>query len=224
MMIKSSQTPDRLVIFDLDGVLVDAQGAESQALMRLGLGMGVELTDELADDLFSGKRLSTCIALLEELAGTSAPADAVDIVRSTCEQILRTTLRPIPGVEQVLACLSVHMCVASNSPRGIIHSRLEATGLAEYFGDCIYSAYDIGFWKPDPHLFLWAAETCGYPTDRCVVIEDSTVGVQASLSADIPVLRYSSPAQHAETDEVTSFCDMRHLPALLEAGPSHTLC
>jgi len=64
---------------------------------------------------------------------------------------------------------------------------LKVTNLLPYFEGRIFSAYDVQSWKPEPGLFLHAAETMGVPPDRCVVVEDSLPGVQAGLAAGMQV-------------------------------------
>jgi HAD superfamily hydrolase (TIGR01509 family) len=205
--------PKILVIFDLDGVLVDTQGAETRVLEQLGESVGVRFAEGDAERLFCGKRLGECLDILARLADAPMPPDAVEIVRSGCRDILQSTLRAMPGVVDALEVIDVDKCVASNSPADLIRERLKATGLMDYFGDRIYSAYDIGSWKPDPDLFLWAAASCGRVADQCIVVEDSPVGVQAALAAGMTVLQYG----HARPfrDDVTAFSQMSELPALL---------
>lgn len=87
-------------------------------------------------------------------------------------------------------------CVASSGPRDKIEHSLSITGLLGYFPGRIFSAYDVGSWKPDPGLFLHAAETMGVAPERCAVVEDSVLGVQAGVAAGMTVFGYA-PAGNA---------------------------
>ncbi|MGX1885322.1 HAD-IA family hydrolase [Streptomyces sp. NPDC055287] len=208
------------VIFDLDGVLVDTQDAENGGLAYIGELMGLHLTKERRDELFSGKKMQECIDLMEEISGTAPPADAMALARAKCDELIGSWLEPIEGVayalEQLSSVLGVGMCVASNSPPDIMASRLGKSGILHHFEGRLFSAYDINAWKPDPKLFLWAAAECGADVDDCVVVEDSPVGVDAALGAGMRVLQYTAdPAVGPHRDGALAFPSMRELPRLV---------
>ncbi|MFF2626645.1 HAD family hydrolase [Kitasatospora griseola] len=214
----TSRAP-KLVIFDLDGVLVDTQAAENAGIAYVGELMGLTLDEERQHELFSGKKMQECIDLMADLARTSPPADAVPLARAKCEELIGDRIDPIDGVAQALEALADRgfaMCVASNSPRDIIERRLTKARVLRHFGTRIYSAYEVAAWKPDPALFRWAAAECGVPADDCVVIEDSRVGVDAALGAGMRVLQYTAdPAGTPHRDDVRPFFSMRDLPRLI---------
>lgn len=204
-----------LVIFDLDGVLVDTQYAEDASLLCLAKRMGLALGGQ-AGTLFSGKRLAECINLLERLSGRPAPEDAVEFVRAECERILGPTIEPIEGVQEALQQIPLAKCVASNSPRLLIERRLASCALARHFSDRVFSAYDVHSWKPEPKLFLSAAAACGVAPAQCCVIEDSEVGVRAAVAAGMRVLQFTN---HRSCQPygvgVKTFAHMSQLPRLL---------
>lgn len=72
-----------------------------------------------------------------------------------------------------------------------IRHALAVTGLAAHFGDRLFSSYDVGSWKPEPGLFLHAAERMGFAPERCVVVEDSDVGLQAATAAGMHAVHYA---------------------------------
>ncbi|MFF0223658.1 HAD family hydrolase [Streptomyces sp. NPDC004629] len=215
-----------LVIFDLDGVLVDTQDAENGALAHIGELMGLTLGTQQRDDLFSGKKMQECIDLMEAMTRTAPPPDAMALARAKCEQLIGERMDPIDGVADTLERLSARglgMCVASNSPREIIERRLAKAGVLHHFGDRLFSAYDVSAWKPDPKLFLWAAAECGAAVDDCVVVEDSPVGVDAALGAGMRVLQYAAdPAVGPHRGGAQVFTSMRELPGLLRGRRPHT--
>ncbi|MEU7576192.1 HAD-IA family hydrolase [Streptomyces sp. NPDC041068] len=210
-----------LVIFDLDGVLVDTQHAENGGLAAVGALMGLTLTAERADELFSGKKMQECIDLMAELAGVEPPPDAIPLARAACEELIGDRLDPIDGVRTALAGLAdagIPMCVASNSPRELIAGRLDAAGIRPYFGERLFSAYDVDAWKPDPRLFLRAAESCGTAPEWCVVVEDSVVGVDAALAAEMTVVQYAAdPAQGPHRAGVRVLTRMDAVPEAVRA-------
>ncbi|NEW71104.1 HAD family hydrolase [Streptomyces rhizosphaericus] len=213
----------KLVIFDLDGVLVDTQDAENGALTHLAHMIGLALTEDEAKVLFSGKKIQDCIDVIEEMAHAACPDGAMAIVRRKCEELVGPSLEPIDGVRYALDEIQVTKCVASNSPRDIIEQRLQAAGIAHIFDGKIFSAYEAGAWKPDPTLFQWAADSCGFSKEECVVIEDSSVGVDAALAAGIRVLLYvPDPSKEPLPYAVTPFSSMWKLPAILQHSLTDT--
>jgi HAD superfamily hydrolase (TIGR01509 family) len=106
-------------------------------------------------------------------------------------ELFEIALLPIPGVPQMLELTSQAMCIASSGPRPKISHALNKTGLSHYFKDNIFSAYDIGSWKPEPDLFLHAAKKMGFKRSECIVIEDSSIGVRAAEAAGIDVLHFT---------------------------------
>ncbi len=110
-------------------------------------------------------------------------------------------------------------CVASSGPREKIELSLRVTGLLPHFVGRIFSAYEIGSWKPDPGLFLHAARSMGVEPNVCAIVEDSIPGVQAGLAARMPVFGYALEAESSRLQEAGAhvFNDMRDLPHLLHA-------
>ncbi|WP_051871704.1 HAD family hydrolase [Streptomyces sclerotialus] len=215
-----------LVVFDLDGVLVDTQYAENGGLAYVGELMGLRISADQADALFAGKKMQECIDLMADLASAPPPPDAMTLARARCEELIGDRLDPIDGVADALTSLDAPLCVASNSPRDLIEKRLSGAGVLHHFGDRLFSAYDAGAWKPDPRLFLWAAARCGAGPADCVVIEDSRVGVDAALAAGMRVLQYTAdPSGRPHREGVVTFSEMRALPDLVRAArhtPSRT--
>ncbi|MEU7019343.1 HAD-IA family hydrolase [Streptomyces sp. NPDC046203] len=216
--------PGLLLVFDLDGVLVDTQDAENGGLAHVGELMGLTLGKERRDELFSGKKMQECLDLMAELTGTPPPADAMPIARARCEELIGDRLEPLDGVACALRRLAAlpgvaAMCVASNSPLELIERRLAKAGILHHFGGRLFSAYDVDAWKPDPKLFRWAAERCGAAVRDCLVIEDSPVGVDAGLDAGMRVLQYTAdPGTGAHREGAEVFRSMRDLPGLVASA------
>jgi beta-phosphoglucomutase-like phosphatase (HAD superfamily) len=128
--------------------------------------------------------------------------------------------RPIPGVAEALRQITLPVCVASSSGPESIASKLSLCGLAERFGDRIFSAAQVRHGKPAPDLFLLAAERLDADPARCAVIEDSPVGVQAGRAAGMRTFAYAGGQtvvrDRLQGEATIVFDDMRLLPGLLE--------
>jgi beta-phosphoglucomutase-like phosphatase (HAD superfamily) len=97
---------------------------------------------------------------------------------------------------------------------------LRLTKLSSRFDGRMFSAYEVGSWKPDPGLFLHAAQTLGVHPSRCLVIEDSLSGIHAAKAAGMRVLGFTGGCPESEL-ELRGVCAdlfhrMRDLPALLQ--------
>lgn len=204
--------PSLCIIFDLDGTLVDSEHLCNQAM--LDLLPGVTLTVDEMVLAYRGRKYAEIMRDLEVRFGVTLPADFERVYRSRVAQRFDELLEPTPGAREMLADLPHARCVASSGPRAKIEHALAVTGLAPFFGDRVYSAYEVGSWKPDPGLFLYAAQRMGFTPDRCVVIEDSDVGVQAARNASMRCLRYVPGASDTVDGQ---FARMAQLPALIAA-------
>jgi HAD superfamily hydrolase (TIGR01509 family) len=180
----------KCVIFDCDGVLVDSEGISEQVLSEMSLTVGVNLSDYLADKKYVGKSLAYIFKHIEKEGNVKLPNNFEQQFRVKTFQAFRKNLQPIPGIKDVLNKIHVPFCVASNGPVEKIRLNLEVTGLIDKFEGKIFSAYQLQKWKPDPALFLHAAQQMGFEAKECLVIEDSVVGVEAAQAGGFNVLGY----------------------------------
>lgn len=186
------------VIFDLDGTLVDSEGLCNQAFLDL-----LPDLDDTVDSLtlrYRGLKLDLILADLEARLRYPLPSTFEDRYRARVADLFTEKLKPNPGAEEMLDKLGVPRCVASSAPRRKILHALELTGLARHFGERIYSSYEVGSWKPDPGLFLYAARSMGHAPGRCIVVEDSEVGLRAAAAAGMRSLHYSPASPREDAD------------------------
>lgn len=202
------------LIFDLDGTLIDSETLGNQAFLDL-----LPDLDDTIDGLllrYRGRRMKE---VLDDLATRLGRPLGEDFARRHLDHLAslyESCLAPMPGVLEALAMLSYPKCVASNAPPSKMRQALRITGLEGFFGDNVFSAYDVGRWKPDPGVFLHAAERMGYAPEDCVVLEDSEPGIAAGVAAGMRVVRYA-PEASAERDDrpVATLTHFRELEALL---------
>jgi HAD superfamily hydrolase (TIGR01509 family) len=207
-----------LVIWDCDGVLIDSERlavrTESQILTELGW----PLSEADVIDRFVGRSSVYMQSVVEEQIGRAVDwhGEFERRVRDVCER----ELVPVQGVVQALDEIDLPSCVASSSSHAMLNFKLGLTGLAERFTGRIFSAEDVVHGKPDPAVFLFAANALGVRPDRCAVIEDSVSGVEAGVAAGMTVFAFSGGVTTAEKlrrDGVTVFEAMHLLPTLLRA-------
>ncbi|MEJ2631804.1 MAG: HAD-IA family hydrolase [Acidihalobacter sp.] len=202
-----------LVIFDLDGTLVDSERLGGQALLEL-----LPELDEPLEELvvrYRGRRMHETLSDIERRIERPLGADFEARFRDRMSELFVTDLRPMPGVPQMLDVLALSRCIASNSPPDKIELALKVTELGVHFGPGRFSAYDVGAWKPDPGLFLHAAASMGFVPRQCVVVEDTPVGLAAAEAAGMRALHY---VPGGDADEANGrFSHMNELPSILES-------
>ena len=210
------------VIFDCDGVLVDSEGIAEDLLAEMAAELdGAGSVDRGALRRLRGERFMKGVRWLEETLGRPLPPNFSDDFRIRSRRRFQRELRPIPGVAGVLRELRIPFCVASNGPRDKIELTLGITGLLPWFDGRIFSAYELGVWKPDPRFYVEVARELGLAADRCVVVEDSAPGVRAALGAGMAVFAFAGVDESPPPLPAGAhlFRDMGALPDLLAATP-----
>lgn len=210
-------TKYKCVIFDCDGVLVDSEPLGNQVMVDMANEFGAKIDLDYAYQNFKGNALKVCVNHISELLGTDMPSDFEAEYRRRSFEKFRKEIQPVDGVLDVIKTLRIPFCVASSGPENKIKLNLELTGLLPYFESKIFSCYAIQKWKPDPDIFLWAAETMGFKASECVVIEDSLIGLQAAIKGGFDVFGFSAHDYNNELKEsaTKTFNSMLKLPELL---------
>ena len=185
-----------LVIFDNDGVLVDSEPISNRLLAAYltELGHQTSYEDSLRD--YMGSAMHRIHDLIEERTGQRLPEDFDDVFHARVFAAFERELEPVAGavgVVEKLAADGVPYCVASSWSHERIRVGHRKTGLYRWFDDGrVFSSQDVGRGKPAPDLFLYAAERMGVAPDRCVVVEDSPLGVQAAVAAGMDVYGFTA--------------------------------
>ncbi|MBT3155589.1 HAD family hydrolase [Streptomyces sp. CHD11] len=209
-----------LVIFDNDGVLVDSEPISNRLLadQLTEFGHPTSYEDSIRD--YMGSAMHRVHDLVEERTGQRLPADFDDVFHTRVFAAFERELKPVAGAEDVLERLTadgVRFCVASSGHHERIRVGHRTTGLDRWFDDGrIFSSQDVGRGKPAPDLFLYAAERMGVQPGRCVVVEDSPLGVRAAVAAGMDVYGFTAMTPAGKLGAATRFFDdMRELTALL---------
>ncbi|MFP1760011.1 6-phosphogluconate phosphatase [Lonsdalea quercina] len=205
------------IFFDCDGTLVDTEVLCCQAYVNVFAAYNVSLALEQFIAEFKGVRLHDIILrTCERYHLTQDTAVLEQEYRDEIARLFDAALQPIPGVRKLLETLQVPTAVVSNGPVSKMQRTLGKTALLPFFGDNLYSGYDIQTWKPDPAILYYAADQMKVAIEQCILVEDSEAGVQAGISAGIPVFYYCADALNRPIHHplVTQFDDMRQLPTL----------
>ncbi|WP_246588980.1 HAD family hydrolase [Pelorhabdus rhamnosifermentans] len=186
----------KAVIFDLDGTLIDSESNYLEAERRLFADYGftnynMEIhsqyigfgSKEMMEDMKKKYHIHESIENL--LAGKNR----------YYSEIARKNTVVFPEMQKFLELLHVHdypLALASGSSPAVIDEILEITQLRKYF-QVVLSAEDVKQGKPEPDIFLEAAEQLQKDPEHCLVVEDSHFGVEAAKRASMYCIALPSP-------------------------------
>ena len=189
----------KAVVFDMDGVLVDAREWHYLALNRaLNLfGFSISPEDHLA--VFDGLPTRKKLEMLTNQRGL--PEGLHDFINQlkqkyTIEMIheyCRPTFRHEYALQQ-LRKRNYKLGLASNSILATIDLIMEKTYLKEYL-DAVISAENVRNGKPDPEIYTTIFKTLGVEASEVIVIEDNDNGILAATSSGAHVLKVENPNQ-----------------------------
>ena len=182
----------RAILFDMDGVLVDAcdwhYDALNEALSAHGFSIGRE--EHLAR--FDGLGTNQKLKILSEERGLATALHAT--IRETKQEItmrlIRERARPDPVHVAALTRLRAHgyrLAVCSNAVRASVALMMERTALAPLL-DLMLSSEDVTRAKPDAEIYLTAAARFGLAAAECLAVEDNQNGIAAARAAGVHVL------------------------------------
>jgi HAD superfamily hydrolase (TIGR01509 family) len=203
------------IIFDLDGTLVDSEVLCQQALLDLLPELDCPVHTLL--DRYRGVHLDLILADLSNWARVRVPDDFELRYRARVATLFAKELQPMPGALAMLHAIEYPSCVASGGPIAKIRQSLSITGMDSHFRDRVFSSYEVGSWKPDPGLFLHAAEQMGFRPQDCLVVEDSAPGIEAAKRAGMRALHYVQADAGCCTATSDRLENLTDLPALLDA-------
>jgi HAD superfamily hydrolase (TIGR01509 family) len=176
------------VVFDLDGLLVDSEGAWGEAEERVVASYG-KPWDPALRTLLLGRGPDDAARLVAEFVGADDPRE---VSRRLLQEAVRAFTRgiaPRPGAEALVGGLAdrVPVAVATNSRRVLAELSLDSAGLTA-FVDAVVCAEDVAAPKPAPDPYLTACRLIGADPARSVCLEDSPVGAASAHAAGLWVI------------------------------------
>ncbi len=182
-----------LIIFDCDGVLVDSERIANEVFAKIlneECGFSLSLDDMF--EQFVGRSSLQCMELIERLMGKKPPVDLEQRYKSEIDLALKSSVISVKGIEKALAEITIPYCVASSGSHEKMQTTLGKTNLLPLFEDKLHSTSDVSRGKPFPDIYHYAAEQMGVSDPRkCLVIEDSPLGVKGGVAAGMTVFGYS---------------------------------
>ena len=186
---------DRAVIFDMDGVLVDSYQSHFQSWVLLAQDHGVEMTEQQFADTF-GRTTREIIRLLwPQVAEQDIPA--MDARKEAFyREVLVADFPEMDGAGDLLAGLAREgfaLGIGSSGPSENVEAVLACLTSASLITATVNAA-EVHRGKPDPQVFLLAAEKLGVSPAGCAVIEDAPAGIEAARRAGMAAVAITGTA------------------------------
>jgi HAD superfamily hydrolase (TIGR01509 family) len=190
------------VLFDCDGVLVDSEAITCGVLRDMLEEQGWRMTLTECMQRFIGHTVKSQREVIEARTGqplTDAWLQEFFVRRN---ERLERQITAIDGIHEAVAHLHAQcegrIAVASGADRFKVEMMLHKVGLHGFFAGRIFSGHEMPRSKPHPDVYLAAAAHLQVPPARCLVVEDTTVGIAAGVAAGATVWAYSPEASQAD--------------------------
>ncbi len=180
-------TKIKAVLFDMDGVLIDAKEWHFEALNRALALYGYEIP--LSEHLLYYDGLPTKVKLQKLSAENGLPIELHDEVNKKKQEftmkLVKERCHPNPIHERCLSELKTrgyHIACCSNSIRNTIETMMRCAHLDKYL-EFIVSNQDVKKPKPDPEIYITAMKKLNLQPTECLIIEDNENGIRAALAS-----------------------------------------
>ncbi len=189
------------VIFDLDGTVIDNEDEYGEAFRKVLKSLGKKVDKKFPHTSGIGVKENWLLLLSKYRIETKKTTE--ELARQTQDNYLALLdqVNFIKGFEEFIKELkdsNIKTALATSNAWWIVDEVSDQFNIENYF-DSITTGEEVEFKKPDPELFLMAAQKLGLDPESCLVIEDSPAGVDAAHSAGMKVIGIARDSKHAKT-------------------------
>lgn len=180
------------VLFDMDGIVLDSEKLYTRFWVEAAQSLGYPMTHEMALGMRSLSRQAG-ERQLKAYLGENVDYHKVreTRIKMMTDFIEENGVEIKPGIHELLAFLKEHhikTSIATSSPLDRTKKYLSQVGLVEDFDELV-SGHMVEHGKPEPDIYLYAAEKLGLKPEECLVLEDSPTGILAAFRAGcVPVM------------------------------------
>lgn len=194
-------------IFDLDGVIVFTDKFHYQAWKKMADNMGIYFDETINNRLRGVSRMESLNIILEKYDGTLSQEEKEALAEeknATYRELLKT-MTPADVSDEVRQTLNelkargYKLAIGSSSKNA--RFILEKVGLLDFF-DAISDGNNIKNSKPDPEVFVKAAEYLGEKPEHCIVVEDAYAGVDAAKAGGMKAAAIGDASSYEKADYV----------------------
>ena len=192
-------------IFDMDGTLLDTEKFYTRGWIEVADKFNLERKPEIANAM-RGTGLKFMPDILKKFYPNVDPQKYVSLVLEFCKEETEKNLQLMDGVKEILEFMksqNILMAVASSSIKKSVEENLRRTDIKKYF-NAIIGGDEVAKGKPEPDIFLKAAEELKISPNDCYVFEDSFNGIIAGHSAG--ALTIMIPDQVQPNEEIKKIC------------------
>lgn len=188
--------PLKAVLFDMDGVIVDTEPLHRKAYFKTFRDLNISVSEEFYTSLTGTSTKKATNMIKEEFNLEVSPEEIATSKRKYFKHYFDTDpdFDLLPGVRELIINYyenGIKLVLASSASMNTINWVFEKFDIGKYFMGKISGA-DLEESKPNPEIFIKAAEIAGEPKENCLVIEDSTNGIIAAHRAEIFCVAYKS--------------------------------
>ena len=209
-------------LFDMDGVLFDTERVHGEIQKIVSLEMDAPFPDEMISQVY-GSNHESYVKLVRKYIGEAFDLDYFlkECRKRIYEKMDREGIPVKPGVQTLLEYLKENkyrVAVASSSHISVIQHYLSLSGLEHYF-DSLIGGNMVSVSKPNPEIFIAAADTLGFETAQCIAIEDSFNGIKSAHAAGC--ITFMVPDIMQPTEDIKLLChyifnSLEEIPAYLK--------
>lgn len=202
----------KAILFDMDGVLIDAREWHFEAMNEALAVFGFDITRQEHESYYNGLPTKHKLRRLSEEKGFPESLHALiyDVKQMQTQRRIHSLTRPSFDKQLMLKQLKnagLKLAVCSNSIRETVEVMLKNAMISEYF-DLLLSNQDVTKNKPDPEIYLIAMERLNVRPEETIIIEDAPHGVQAARAAGAHVIVVDN------ANDVNLYLFRKHLPHL----------
>jgi HAD superfamily hydrolase (TIGR01509 family) len=174
------------LIFDCDGTLADTMPVHYRAWVKVLAGVGIPF-GEVRFYQLGGIPTAKIIRILSDETGVPVTDRQIERMTVAKEELFLEMLDAVTPIEPVREIAgryrgSLPLAVASGGYRAVVERTVQFVGMGDWFG-AVVCAEDVTRHKPEPDVFLEAARRLGVDFARCVVFEDTDIGLEAARRA-----------------------------------------
>ena len=202
-----------LIVFDVDGLMIDTESVWKNAFDKAEDKYGIP---NLGDTLFPsliGKRLEDEQELLDRLLPSDIQNQLINEWRQIGLGSLEREVPVKPGLYEMLDYLEQHhikKAVATTTRRELTEERLKRVGVYDRF-DYVLCGDEVTKRKPDPEIYLSVLHKMNTKAENVIVLEDSSVGVEAAYRAGIDCIQVPDLIAPTEVQEKQTICIVKDL-------------
>ena len=181
------------IIFDFDGVLVDSEILAGRAFVKYLKSHNMLFSEQEFATHYAGNKTIDIVSKLSLKYNINNKKFFFESVMDIANNMFHNELTTTPGIINFLKDIKQNKFIGSNSPKQRIVEGLKQTKLNKYFDiQKIFSFDEVEKPKPAPDVYLKALKVCNIKSNNTVVIEDSVVGTQAGVAANLKVIGLTS--------------------------------